>query len=193
MHCRQRRSSHLHAFVFFSWCVLLAIQSWLVASNRISLHRRMGIVGLVLYVGLVITGPVVAVHSAIRYGNTPDELAFLAVGLSSALAYTVLFGSAFLWRGRPDIHKRLMIVGMVVLLTAPFGRLATFPWLLEHVIGPGVVVAALAAWDYSAYGRVHIVTRIIGPLVLLWALVPNLYMHSAWWMNISRWLVDLAA
>jgi hypothetical protein len=64
---------------------------------------------------------------------------------------------------------------------------------LEHVIGPGVVVATLAAWDYSAYGRLHVVTGIVGPLALLWALVPNLYMHSAWWMDISRWIVKMAA
>ena len=184
---------HIHAIVFFAWCVLLVLQSWLVISNRTSLHRRMGVLGLVLYGGLVVTGPIVAVRSAIRFGSTPDELAFLAVGLSSALAYTAIFGSAFYWRRRPDIHKRLMIVGMVVLLTAPFGRLSTFPYLLEHVIGPGVVVVALAIWDYSAYGRLHFVTGIVGPVVLIWALLPNLYMNSTWWLDVSRWLVNVAA
>jgi hypothetical protein len=184
---------HIHAMVFFSWCALLVVQSWFVVSHRTSLHRKAGLLGFALYGGLIVTGPIIAVRATIRNGSTPDELAFLAVGLSSVLAYAVIFGAAFYWRRRPDIHKRLMMVGMVVLLTAPFGRLSTFPYLLEHVIGPGVVVAALVIWDYSALGRLHIVSAVVGPMVLLWALIPNLYMNSTWWLGVARWLVNIAA
>lgn len=86
---------HIHAFVFFAWCVLLVVQSWLVASNRISRHRTLGLLGIALYGGLIVTGPLVAIRSAIRYGGSPDELAFLAVSLGNVLAYTAIFGAAF--------------------------------------------------------------------------------------------------
>ncbi len=184
---------HIHAFIFFSWCVLLAAQSWLVVTNRTPQHRRLGLLGLALYFGLVVTGPLVAIRAAIRFGNTVDELAFLAVGLSSVAAYTAIFGAAFHWRRRADVHKRLMVLGMAVLLTAPFGRLMTLPYLLEHVVGPATVVVAIATWDYSARRRLHFITASVGPAVLLWAMVPNLYMHSAWWLEVSRGLLGAAA
>jgi hypothetical protein len=184
---------HIHAFVFFAWCVLLVVQSWLVALNRVSDHRKIGLLGVALYGGLVVTGPLVAIRSAIRYGSSTDQLAFLAVSLGNVLAYTAIFGAAFYWRRRPDVHKRLMVVGMVALLTASFGRLVPFPYLLEHVVGPSTVVIALAVWDYLAYRRVHFVTKYIGPAVLIWELLPNLFMHSAWWLAFARWLLNVAA
>lgn len=181
---------HAHAAIFFSWCVLLVVQSWLVASNRVVQHKQLGLLGLVLYCGLIVSGPLVALRSAVRYGATVDELAFLSVSLGNVLAYTSIFAAAFYWRRRPDIHKRLMLVGMVVLLTAPFGRFLSFPYQLPHVIGPGLVVIALAIWDRHAYGKAHFVAKYVGPAVLLWELLPNFYMNSAWWLAFSHWLVS---
>jgi hypothetical protein len=180
---------HLHAAVAFGWCVLFAVQSWLVASGRTPQHRTLGALGVVLYGALVLLGPFVAVHSTARYGSPPDELAFLAVSTGNIIAYTVLFGAALHYRRRPDVHKRLMVLGMVAMLTAPFGRILPFPYLLNHVVGPGLVVAALVWWDYRALGKLHRLTRYGGPLILLWELLPNAYMTSAWWLATARWLV----
>jgi hypothetical protein len=182
---------HLHAAVMFAWCVLLMAQAWLVAGGRIALHRRLGMCGFALYLAMVVVGPLVAIHSVTRYG--PDELSFLAVSLGNVVAYALLLGAAFLWRRRPDLHKRLMCLGMVALLSAPFGRLAELPLLLQHVIGPGLVVVALIAWDWHTRRNLHPVTRWLGPAVLLWELLPNLYMESEAWLRIARWLVAFAA
>lgn len=69
--------------------------------------------GVALYFALVLLGPVVAVNSTARQGAPPDELAFLAVSTGNIVAYTLLFGAALHWRRRPDVHKRLMLLGMV--------------------------------------------------------------------------------
>lgn len=184
---------HVHAALSFGWCILLVVQSWLVVSGRTLQHRKLGMFGLVLFVGLVVSGPFVAVHSTVRYGSTQAELAFLAVSTGNILAYTILFGAALHWRRCPDMHKRLMILGMVALLSAPFGRLLDLPYLLDHVVGPGSVVVALAWWDYKSLGRLHPVTKLGGPAILLWELLPNTYMTSDWWLVVARWLVKAFA
>ena len=182
---------HLHAAVAFGWCLLFVAQVWLVASGRTPRHRVLGVFGVVLYLALVLLGPFLAVNSTARRGAPPDELAFLAVSIGNIAAYTLLFGAALHWRRRPDVHKRLMLLGMVAMLTAPFGRILDFPYLLNHVVGPGFVVMALAWWDYRALGRLHAVTRYGGPAILAWELLPNAYMTSGWWLATARWLVSL--
>jgi hypothetical protein len=165
----------------------------LVVAGNVQLHRSLGSVGFLLYVALAVTGPLVAVRSVARSNDLLEELSFLAVSLANVLAYTLMLGAAFYWRRAPVIHKRLMMMGMVVLLTAPFGRLIDLPYQLPHVLGPGLVVLALAAWDHYALGRMHWVTKYVGPALLLWELSPNLYMYSERWLSLSRWLVSVAA
>lgn len=184
---------HVHGAAFFGWCVVLLTQSCLVATGRVRLHRTLGWAGFALYLGLVVIGPLVAVYSVARLGRPPDELAFLAVSLGNVVAYTIILGAAFYWRRNPAVHKRLMMLGMVALLTAPFGRLLDLPFQLAHVVGPGVVVLALAWWDRHAHGALHPITRYVGPAVLAWELLPNAYMHSAWWLAVARRLVDLTS
>jgi hypothetical protein len=184
---------HLHAALSFGWCTLFVLQSWLIATGRQARHRQLGIVGVGWYLALVATGPVVALHAAARAGATRDELAFVAVSVGNVVAYTLLFGAGLLFRRRPPLHKRLMILGMVVMLSAPFGRLTSLPYQLDHVVGPGLVVAALAAWDWRALGRLHPVTGVGGVSVLAWELVPNLYMNHPGWLAVARSLVSVVA
>jgi hypothetical protein len=184
---------HLHAAVAFGWCLLFVVQTWLIASGRTPQHRQLGVLGVGLYFALVLLGPFVAINSTARYGSPPDELAFLAVSTGNIIAYTLLFGAALHWRRRPEVHKRLMLLGMVAMLTAPFGRILPFPYLLNHVVGPGLVVVALVWWDHRALGKMHGVTLYGGPAILLWELLPNAYMTSSWWMGTARWLVSTFA
>jgi len=181
---------HLHAVMSFGWCVLFVVQSGLVITGRTKAHLKLGWMGLVLYALLVVSGPFVAIRSAARHGATPDELAFLAVSLGNILAYTLLFGAAIHFRKRPDVHKRLMLLGMVAMLTAPFGRLMDLPYHLNHVVGPGLVVVALAGWDHRSLRGLHPVTRYGGPAILFWELLPNAYMTREWWLSTARWMVN---
>jgi hypothetical protein len=182
---------HVHAVAAFGWCALFVAQCWLVATGRTPRHRQLGALGVVLYAALVLLGPPVAVGGAVRYGATDDELAFLAVGLFNVLGYATLLGLALLARRRPAWHKRWMVLGMVALLSAPFGRLLGLPYLLNHVAGPGLVVLALAWWDRRSLGALHPATRYGGPGILLWQLLPNAVMHTAAWQACARWLVGL--
>jgi hypothetical protein len=184
---------HLHAALSFGWCILFVLQSGLVATGRTRLHIKLGWFGLAVYALLVISGPFVAVRSAARHGASPEDLAFLAVSTGNILAYTLLFGAAIHFRKRPDVHKRLMLLGMVAMLTASFGRLMDLPYHLNHVVGPGLVVVALAAWDQRSLGKLHPVTRYGGPAILLWELLPNVFMNREWWLNLARWMVRTLA
>lgn len=180
---------HLHAALSFCWCLLFVVQSGLVFSGRTRLHLKFGWLGIALYALLVLSGPLVAIRSAARHGATSEDLSFLAVSLGNFLAYTLLFGAAIHLRKRPDLHKRFMLLGMVAMLTASFGRLMDLPYHLNHVAGPGLVVMALAWWDLRSLRSLHPVTRYGGPAILLWELLPNVFMTREWWLNLAHWMV----
>jgi hypothetical protein len=182
---------HLHGVVALGWCLLFVMQVRLASTGRISQHRRLGRFGVLLYALLVVLGPFVSARAVSRYGSPPEELAFFAVSAGNVLAYSVLFGAALWLRRQPAVHKRLMVVGMVAMLSAPFGRLLDLPWQLHHVVGPGLFVIALAVWDVSSLRRLHPVTLYGGVGVLLWQLLPNAYMNSRWWLVTAERLVNL--
>jgi hypothetical protein len=46
---------HLHGIIMSAWCLLFAVQTLLVATHRVQVHRRLGIFGAVIAV-LVVVG-----------------------------------------------------------------------------------------------------------------------------------------
>jgi hypothetical protein len=57
---------HVHGVLFTAWVVFFLAQTTLVAGRRVAVHRKMGIVGGLLALGMVITGTAVAIQTATR-------------------------------------------------------------------------------------------------------------------------------
>src|SRR5436190_21416450 len=68
---------HVHGMVFTAWLVLLIVQSGLVRAERADLHKRLGLFGAALAVGVVILGFLVA-REAARRGTSADGMSPLA-------------------------------------------------------------------------------------------------------------------
>jgi hypothetical protein len=62
---------HFHGMLFTAWILLFLTQTTLIAVKRTDLHRRLGIVGGLLAVAMLVVGTAVAVASAKRGPQTP--------------------------------------------------------------------------------------------------------------------------
>jgi hypothetical protein len=116
---------HAHGLVFTSWVLLFVVQTTLVASRRTDIHRRLGILGAVIAVLVVLVGTTTAIVRA-REGAAPPgvpPLAFLAIPLGDMVVFAILVGAGLYLRRRTDAHKRLMTLAMISLLAAPIARL----------------------------------------------------------------------
>ena len=51
---------HVHAAVFVGWLVLVIAQAWLAAVGRLALHARVGRVGMIYGVALIVVGLITA-------------------------------------------------------------------------------------------------------------------------------------
>jgi hypothetical protein len=57
---------HVHGVIMSLWCLLLFVQAYLVATHRIRVHRRLGILGAVLAFAVVAMGAYATVEATAR-------------------------------------------------------------------------------------------------------------------------------
>jgi uncharacterized membrane protein YozB (DUF420 family) len=115
---------HLHGIVMTLWFALFVAQVRLIAAHRTDLHRRVGVVGAVLALLVLVVGITTAIVAA-KHGVTPGPppLVFLSIPLGDMLVFAVLVGLGLLFRRRRDIHRRLMLLASVGILAAAIARI----------------------------------------------------------------------
>lgn len=188
-------SLQVHGFLFTAWMVLLLVQTSLIAASKTAWHRRLGICGAVLGVLMMIAGGYVAISRARMGFSTPPppgltRAVVLTLPLATLIVFPVLFGAALWFRRRVDIHKRLVVLATLELVTAALAR-----WPGISAVGPvaffGVTdafVAALAVYDLATRGRIHAAT-LWGGLFLIASQPLRLAIgFTEPWQNFVAWL-----
>jgi hypothetical protein len=182
---------HVHAALFTGWVVLFIVQTSLVATRRVAVHRRLGIAGCVLAAAMVVVGVRAAVAAASRGSGPPgvDPLAFMAVPFFDMVVFSTLVTAAFLKRRDRDWHKRLMLLAYIALITAAIARL---PGVLA--LGPPVFfglgflfVVAGIVYDLISRRRVHPAYLWGGAWVLLSVPLRLAVSKTAVWIAFARW------
>jgi hypothetical protein len=156
----------LHGLVFAAWVVLLLVQPLLVAAGRSDLHRRLGRLGVILALGVVLSGVYGALLAAGRPGGfigvPVPPAAFLAVPLFDILMFAAFVTLALRAVRQPQAHKRWMLLAAMTMLTAAFARWPGDPLGRIGILGVFALGDAfllpLAAWDLRSRGRLHPVT-----------------------------------
>ena len=115
---------HLHGLVMTLWYVLFVVQVRLVAIQRVAWHRRLGLLGGVLAVLVVGIGTVTAITAAaLGHSPGPPPLVFLTIPLGDIVVFGTLVSLGLAYRYRADIHKRLLLLASLSILTAAIARI----------------------------------------------------------------------
>jgi hypothetical protein len=183
---------YVHGVVFSGWVVLFAIQSALVRSRKVAVHRALGIGGAVLGAAIPVVGMATAVAMArVHIGEGSfDEPQFLIVSVYDMTAFLVPFLLALLWRRRAEYHRRLMLIATCTLTVAAFNRFPGVPpnW---GFAGVDLLVLAGVARDLAVTGRVH-PTYLYGlpAIVAGQAIAMYIYLSAApLWIRIANALI----
>ena len=191
-----------HGVVFFTWLLVFLVQSRLVATRHITLHRRLGLASvfiLALMIPLAYTTTIAMVRRGFDLSgdlridrDPPYETVF---ALSNLLIFSVLAIAALACRREPDIHKRLMLFANVELMPAPFAHLIGHtPWLASQpaaivMIPISVFVAAAIARDLLVARRIHVLTWGLAALrILSGPIEAGPIGSSAAWHKFVYWL-----
>jgi hypothetical protein len=183
---------YVHGGMFFSWTILLAVQSWFVLNRQLDWHRTIGTVGIAIATLVAISGFLVLMNVTatvkalgILEAAAPD-LIFPAIGFPT---FALLVAMAFANVRRTDYHKRYMVLATASALDAPVARWILFdghtsPGFDEGMVASlvfEVMVAALVFFDWRLRGRIHPATLIGGGILVVSQVLRGALGESAWW------------
>jgi hypothetical protein len=183
----------IHSVVFPGWVLFFILQSALVRSRNVRLHRTLGWFGAALAAGVLVIGYLTATGMDRFYFqryHDVDIKAFLIIQLMDLWCFAIPFALALYWRRRPEFHRRLMLIAACGLTDAAFGR---FPHL-PLAFSPGGVDALVLLGmvrDLIVERRIHKVYLYAFPLLIVVQIFcMQTYLHaSPWWVRISTVLL----
>jgi hypothetical protein len=186
---------HIHGAVFTCWILLLVVQTSLISAHRVEVHRALGIFGACVAVLTVALGLMAANDSILlRHRTAPgfDPKTFYAIPISELVGFAVpVFFAMFYARRNPSVHKRLILIATIAMMTAAFGR-----WpvgFLLHKPVPAMLCSyslfvLLAGYDLLSTRRVHRVTIAGSLFVILVEMMSYPVGRSAAWHAFASWM-----
>jgi hypothetical protein len=190
--------THIHGFVFTAWTLLFVLQTWLIDRGNKALHRRLGVVGAVLF-GIVFTVGIATAINAARLGHTPPgsppALIFLATPLFAMSGVLVLVLAALWNRARRDAHMRYMIAGLIAMTPPATHRLAMAAGFFSHALwvsfmAMDLLLLVALAYDNRIRAQVHrAFLWSAGVFVAVQGGIAWAYASPAW-PPIAHWLIQ---
>jgi hypothetical protein len=199
---------HIHGMLLFSWTCFFFIQTALVASGRILDHRAWGLAGISLFSVMMCSilvgeATVLKRYEALGFGDAARR--FAAVTLIAWPVMAALFTLAIVKIKKPEVHKRLMLLLMIGMMTPAIARVFLTFFAPPGLVGPpppfvavppglvaDLLLVAAIVYDWGSRGRPHPV-YIYGGLVTIAAQLLTVPISStAAWMRIAQAFQNLA-
>ena len=185
---------HFHAWVMMSWIGLYLAQNFLVFSDNIALHRRLGWLSVVLIPAILVMGFTITGWTLQNGGGPPffAQNQFLFDNPFMLLSFAGVAAWAVAIRKNTGWHRRLMFCAFAMLTGPGVGRLAPsiylipYAWYLTAVL-PAVLFPAIGmVADKRRYGAVHPAWLWGVGIMLALQVVADLAASSAWGVGFTE-------
>jgi len=179
-----------HGAAFSMWVLFFIFQSMLVRTHNVKWHMFFGWFGAALATVMAPLGITISIVMGRFDIHTLRETgvdSFMIVPWYDMVAFATFISLAFLWRKKPEYHRRLIFIGTCCLLDAAFGRQDylfnhnLYFWCMDGVIFLGVLR------DLVVNRSVHKVYLVALPVLIVCQMfVVHTYASaSPWWMRIA--------
>jgi hypothetical protein len=178
---------YFHAALFTVWLAFFILQSLLVRTHNVRIHRMIGWFG----VGMGSLIPLVGIATAItmaKFDMTQLKMnnadADMIIPIWDMVAFTPAFVLAIYWRRKPEFHRRLQLIAICILTAAGWGR---FPeWLLPPIFfyaGVDLLILLGVLRDWMVNRKIHPVYLYALPALLAGqtaVMYANVHRSAAW-------------
>jgi hypothetical protein len=204
---------HVHAVLMASFLLLLLAQTVLMATGRCALHRKLGLVAMVLAPGLVIAGAVLAATNyhaawAAAQSGSPAMQAAMTVRVPQldnilllqtriAVLFSLFLAIGLHARGRDaGFHKRMMMLATAMPLPAAIDRMqwlpATFPTSpLSTDLYVVLAVSPMIIWDVVRNRSVHRAYWVWLPIYVAASVIVGLLWNTPGWHTAARQIMGV--
>jgi hypothetical protein len=184
---------YLHSYVYSAWLLFFILQSALVRSRNVRLHRALGWLGTAFAVAIVVLGyttSTAVLRLAIQRRLPFPTVSFLFVEIMELVCFAGPFALAIYWRKRPDFHRRLMLIATCALTEAAFGRIPSLPSLFAPAGVDALILLGLVR-DIVVERRIHKVYLYALPIMIFLQIIAEYtFAHqSSWWLGIGNSLL----
>ena len=178
---------HIHGVIMSSWCALFFAQAYLVATHRVRVHRRLGILGAALAFLVVAIGTYTTVEATIREVRNhvvgPFHYLF-GLNLVNLLLFAAFVVAALALRSRPDFHKRLMLMATLSMLAPAIARITL---LFTHdptaqFLAFDFCVLIFVAIDTFVHRRLHLAFGLGATLLIASFHLTAIALGAKWWL-----------
>lgn len=188
---------HVHGAAFTLWIILFMAQISLVTARRVDLHRRLGLLGFVLAVVMLVLGTMAASDRLARHVAQPgtetveEVRAFYTVPLGDMLLFSAFVYLGYRNRAQPAVHKRLMWFGTLSLLDAGFDRWPVFepyPLPLVNLVCFAPLLLLMIGYDRWSTGKVQRVTIASAIFLVAVQQIRHPLGDTAAWQSFAAWV-----
>jgi hypothetical protein len=125
-------------------------------------------------------------------GPYPDALSFMFVGIADIVVFTSLTAAGLAWRRRPDVHKRLMLLGTIGGLMWPaITRMPMVAGRFPLMFGVlTTLVLAPAVRDFLTRSRARWLSLGVGLAVLATFPIRPIIANSSAWRALAGWMIQ---
>jgi hypothetical protein len=107
---------YVHGAILTLWFSFAVAQAWLIRSQQLRWHRRVGYAAATYAAAVVISGMIVNSHLAATLTSPADAENIIVWGnYLTLLMFAVFVGLGVLLRKRAEAHKRLMLLASVAI------------------------------------------------------------------------------
>lgn len=162
----------------------------LVRRLHLFIHKRLGLISILLIPVMAVTAALSEVNSQRFYlDHPPDSQAFFIIPLFYIFAFTPLAVGAVLARGNPAMHKRLILSATTIIVGAAYARWwghaltkifgADFVGtIINTFTGTNLIMLAALAYDWTTRRQLHRVYLFVVPAIIIGELAASYIYHS---------------
>jgi hypothetical protein len=191
---------HVHGLFYFSWMILLIVQSLLVNVKNVPLHRSVGTFGIVIATSLLLSGALITILFArsVRANPPADYYFLMYLSVVALISFGALFCLAIRNTRRPETHRRLILFATINLLPPGINRLYIVSFglseapLLATFLTMDILALAILIHEWRAHRRISAASWTGVAFVLVPQLLCVPIASSAAFVSLTGMLADLA-
>jgi hypothetical protein len=150
----------IHGLFWLLWMTFFLVQASLIRVKNIRTHMRLGVVGMLIAIGVVVSTFFVFFAVFKGWDLMPS---YVKANRFNMVAFTVLIYLAYRYKKRPVWHKRFILVG-TLLIQEPILSRVSDKLGIDPLVGIMVIVniffLSLFVYDWSVLKRIHPISYI---------------------------------